>query len=167
MATSLLLLTGVRTIELRAAEWQEFDLENALWTIPESRMKKRRKHLVPLSDQVLSILLELRTYTGQYQLVFPGRCNINKPMSEASINMVIKRIGYDGKATGHGFRHTMSTILHEQGFNTVWIEMQLAHVDKNSIRGTYNHAQYLDGRREMMQWYADYIDNLLSSSTKS
>ena len=138
-----------------------------MWTIPESRMKKRRKHLVPLSDQVLSILLELRTYTGQYQLVFPGRCNINIPMSEASINMVIKRIGYDGKATGHGFRHTMSTILHEQGFNTVWIEMQLAHVDKNSIRGTYNHAQYLDGRREMMQWYADYIDNLLSSSTKS
>lgn len=133
---------------------------------PRKPDEKRRKHLVPLSDRVLSILLELRTYTGQYQLVFPWRCNINKPMSEASINMVIKRIGYDGKATGHGFRHTMSTILHEQGFNTVWIEMQLAHVDKNSIRGTYNHAQYLDGRREMMQWYADYIDNLLSSSTK-
>ena len=163
MATTLLLLTGVRTIELRAAEWQEFDLENALWTIPESRMKKRRKHLVPLSDQVLSILQELRTYTGQYQLVFPGRCNINKPMSEASINMVIKRIIYNGKATGHGFRHTMSTILHEQGFNSAWIELQLAHVDKNSIRGTYNHAQYLDGRREMMQWYADYIDQLSSS----
>ncbi|MCE3115215.1 tyrosine-type recombinase/integrase [Enterobacter sp. ASE] len=72
-------------------------------------------------------------------------------MSEASINMVIKRIGYDSKANGHGFRHTMSTILHERGFNTVWIEMQLAHVDKNSIRGTYNHAQYLDNRREMMQ----------------
>lgn len=73
-------------------------------------MKKRRKHLVSLSDQVLSILQELRTYTGQYQLVFPGHCNINKPMSEASINMTIKRIGYDGKATCHGFRHTMSSI---------------------------------------------------------
>ena len=127
-------------------------------------MKKRRKHLVPLSDQVLAILQDLRTYTGLYQLVFPGRCNINKPMSEASINMVIKRIGYDGRATGHGFRHTMSTILHEQGFNTAWIELQLAHVDKNSIRGTYNHAQYLEGRREMMQWYADYIDNLTGLS---
>lgn len=68
-----------------------------------------------------------------------------------SINTVLKRIGYDGKGTGHGFRHTMSTILHEQGFNSAWIELQLAHVDKNSIRGTYNHAQYLDGRREMMQ----------------
>ncbi len=81
-------------------------------------------------------------------------------MSEASINQVFKRIGYAGRVTGHGFRHTMSTILHEQGYNTAWIETQLAHVDKNSIRGTYNHAQYLDGRREMLQWYADYMDSL-------
>ena len=82
-------------------------------------------------------------------------------MSEASINQVFKRIGYTGKVTGHGFRHTMSTILHEEGFNTVWIETQLAHVDKNAIRGTYNHALYLEGRREMMQWYANHIDRLL------
>jgi integrase len=81
-------------------------------------------------------------------------------MSEASINQVFKRIGYNEKVTGHGFRHTMSTILHEQGYNTAWIETQLAHVDKNSIRGTYNHAQYLDGRREMLQWYADYMEAL-------
>lgn len=78
--------------------------------------------------------------------------------------MVLKRIGYDGKATGHGFRHTMSTILHEQGFNSEWLDLQLAHVDKNSIRGTYNHALYLDNRRAMMQWYADYIDCLADSS---
>lgn len=160
LATKLLLLTGVRTIELRAAHWSEFDFDTALWLIPEERMKMRRPHSVPLSKQVLEILKELHAFTGQYQLVFPGRCNINQPMSEASINMVLKRIGYDGKATGHGFRHTMSTILHEQGFNSAWIEMQLAHKDKNSIRGTYNHAQYLEGRREMMQWYADYIDSL-------
>ncbi|HFO6081300.1 TPA: tyrosine-type recombinase/integrase [Escherichia coli] len=160
MATNLLLLTGLRTIELRSAEWSEIDFDNALWTIPESRMKMRRKHVVPLSRQVTDILQQLKTFSGQYRLVFPGRCDINKPMSEASINMVLKRIGYDGRATGHGFRHTMSTILHEQGFNSAWIEMQLAHVDKNSIRGTYNHALYIDGRREMMQWYADYIDSL-------
>lgn len=164
IATNLLLLTAVRTIELRAAEWSEFDFDNALWTIPENRMKMRRKHIVPLSNQVVALLQELRAMTGHYQLVFPGRCNINKPMSEASINMVLKRIGYDGKATGHGFRHTMSTILHEQGFNSAWIELQLAHVDKNSIRGTYNHALYLDNRRAMMQWYADYIDCLAASS---
>lgn len=165
MATSLLLLTGVRTIELRAAEWSEFDFDNALWSIPEARMKMRRKHLVPLSDQVVAILRELQSLTGQYRLVFPGRCDINKPMSEASINMVLKRIGYDKRATGHGFRHTLSTILHEHRFNTAWIEMQLAHVDKNSIRGTYNHALYLDDRRVMMQWYADFVDKQNAART--
>ncbi|WP_174634626.1 tyrosine-type recombinase/integrase [Yersinia thracica] len=160
LATRLLLLTGVRTVELRAAEWQEFDFDNALWTVPESRMKMRRKHVVPLTRQVTAILRELQNVTGSYRLVFPGRNDVNKPMSEASINMVLKRIGYDGKATGHGFRHTMSTILHEQSYNSAWIELQLAHADKNSIRGTYNHALYLEQRREMMQWYADYIGYL-------
>jgi integrase len=159
-ATKLLLLTGVRTIELRAAEWAEFDLQNDIWEIPASRMKMKRPHLVPLSKQVKELLLEIQDITGRFKLVFPGRNDSLKPMSEASINQVIKRIGYRGKATGHGFRHTMSTILHEQGYNTAWIELQLAHVDKNSIRGTYNHAQYLEGRREMLQWYADYMESL-------
>ncbi|MEH5013188.1 tyrosine-type recombinase/integrase [Phytobacter diazotrophicus] len=160
IATRLLMLTGVRTIELRAAEWAEFDLDKGIWEIPKSRMKMRRPHLVPLSEQVLLLLRQLYQVTGRFKLVFPGRNDSTKPMSEASINQVIKRIGYGGRATGHGFRHTMSTILHEQGYNTAWIETQLAHVDKNSIRGTYNHAQYLDGRREMLQWYADYMDAL-------
>ncbi len=80
-------------------------------------------------------------------------------MSEASINQVFKRIGYRGKVTGHGFRHTMSTLLHEEGFNTAWIETQLAHVDKNAIRGTNNHALYLEGQREMMQWYGECIES--------
>lgn len=160
IATRLLMLTGVRTIELRAAEWIEFDLDNGLWEVPEERMKMRRPHLVPLSEQVLILLRQLQEMTGRFKLVFPGRNDSTKPMSEASINQVIKRIGYHGRATGHGFRHTMSTILHEQGYNTAWIETQLAHVDKNSIRGTYNHAQYLDGRREMLQWYADYMEAL-------
>lgn len=154
------MLTGVRTIELRAAMWSEFDLDKAVWEVPIVRMKMKRPHLVPLSSQALALIEELQQITGRFQFVFPGRNDSRKPISEASINQVIKRIGYDGKATGHGFRHTMSTILHEQGFNSAWIETQLAHVDKNSIRGTYNHAQYLDGRREMLQWYADYIDSL-------
>ncbi len=147
----------MRTIELRAALWQEFDLDNAIWEIPAERMKMRRPHLVPLSTQALKLLHELKTMSGNYRYVFPGRNDPNKPMSEASINQVIKRIGYAGKVTGHGFRHSMSTILHEQGYDTVWIEMQLAHVDKNSIRGTYNHAQYIDKRSIMLQWYAEYI----------
>ncbi|EJG2976579.1 tyrosine-type recombinase/integrase, partial [Escherichia coli] len=155
IATKLLMVTGVRTIELRAALWQEFDLDNAIWEIPAERMKMRRPHLVPLSTQVLGFLNELKSMTGNYRYVFPGRNDPNKPMSEASVNQLIKRIGYAGKLTGHGFRHTLSTILHENGFNTAWIEMQLAHVDKNTIRGVYNHAQYIEDRKKMMQWYSD------------
>ncbi|EEC7195983.1 tyrosine-type recombinase/integrase [Escherichia coli] len=160
LAARLLILTGVRTGELRGAFWREFDLEKAVWEIPAERMKMKRPHLVPLSTQALEIVQQLKVMSGQYPLVFPGRNDPRKTMSEASINQVFKRIGYTGKVTGHGFRHTMSTILHEEGFNTAWIETQLAHVDKNAIRGTYNHALYLEGRREMMQWYADYIDNI-------
>lgn len=159
-ATRLLMLTGTRTIELRAAEWSEIDIEKGIWQIPAERMKMRRPHVVPLSRQAKALLEEVHLLSGRGRFVFPGRNDAGKTMSEASINQVIKRIGYDGKATGHGFRHTMSTILHEQGYNTAWIETQLAHVDKNSIRGTYNHAQYLDGRREMLQWYADYMEAL-------
>lgn len=160
LAARLLILTGVRTGELRGAFWSEFDLEKAVWEIPAERMKMKRPHLIPLSTQALEIVQQLKVMSGQYPLVFPGRNDPRKTMSEASINQVFKRIGYTGKVTGHGFRHTMSTILHEEGFNTAWIETQLAHVDKNAIRGTYNHALYLEGRREMMQWYADYIDNI-------
>ena len=160
LATRILMLTGVRTIELRLAEWKEFDLDKAIWEVPKERMKMRRPHMVPLSTQVVEALREIQVVTGRYSLVFPGRNDITKPMSEASINQVLKRIGYHGKATGHGFRHTMSTILHEQGYNTAWIELQLAHVDKNTIRGTYNHAQYLEQRREMLQWYGDCVDGL-------
>lgn len=157
LAARLLILTGVRTGELRGAFWSEFDLEKAVWEIPAERMKMKRPHLVPLSTQALEIIQQLKVMSGQYPLVFPGRNDPRKTMSEASINQVFKRIGYTGKVTGHGFRHTMSTILHEEGFNTAWIETQLAHVDKNAIRGTYNHALYLEGRREMMQWYSDYL----------
>lgn len=160
LAARLLILTGLRNVELRGASWQEIDTENALWEIPLERMKMRRTHLVPLSRQALSLIEQIREITGNYPMMFPGRNDSRKTMSEASINQVFKRIGYTGKVTCHGFRHTMSTILHEQGYNTAWIETQLAHVDKNSIRGTYNHAQYLDGRREMLQWYADYMEAL-------
>ena len=160
LAARLLILTGVRTGELRGAFWSEFDLEKAVWEIPAERMKMKRPHLVPLSTQALEIIQQLKVMSGQYPLVFPGRNDPRKTMSEASINQVFKRIGYTGKVTGHGFRHTMSTILHEEGFNTAWIETQLAHVEKNAIRGTYNHALYFEGRREMMQWYADYTSTL-------
>ncbi len=160
LAARLLIITGLRPGELRGAFWDEINISKAVWEIPASRMKMRRPHVVPLSRQALTLIGQIQELTGNYPLVFPGRNDPRKTMSEASINQVFKRIGYNGKVTGHGFRHTMSTILHEQGYNTAWIETQLAHVDKNSIRGTYNHAQYLDGRREMLQWYADYMEAL-------
>ncbi len=160
LAARLLIITGLRTGELRGALWSEIDTKKALWEISAERMKMRRPHIIPLSTQALAIIEQIRTMTGQFPLLFPGRNDPSKTMSEASINQVFKRIGYTGRVTGHGFRHTMSTVLHEQGYNTAWIETQLAHVDKNAIRGTYNHAQYLDGRREMLQWYSDYMESL-------
>lgn len=160
IAMKLTMLTGVRPGELRKAEWSEFDFEKQLWNVPKERMKMKRPHMVPLSSQAIALLNQLRPITSISGLLFPGRNDPKRPMSDMALTVLVRRIGYAGRVTGHGFRHTMSTILHEQGYSTAWIELQLAHVDKNSIRGTYNHAQYLDGRREMMQWYADYLDSL-------
>ncbi len=156
-AAKILMLTGVRTKEMRFATWQEIDLESGLWEIPAERMKMRRPHIVPLSTHVIALFKQLLPITGHYPYIFIGRNDRKKPISKETVNQVIELLGYKGRATGHGFRHTMSTILHEQGYDSAWIELQLAHVDKNSIRGTYNHAQYLEGRREMLQWYADQI----------
>ncbi|HCT7630511.1 TPA: tyrosine-type recombinase/integrase [Citrobacter koseri] len=161
-ATQIIMLTGVRTQEMRFACWKDIDFEKKLWEIPAEVMKMKRPHIVPLSDQVVALFESLKPITGLYPLVFIGRNDRTKPISKESVNQVIELLGYKGRLTGHGFRHTMSTILHEEGFNTAWIETQLAHVDKNAIRGTYNHAQYLEGRREMMQWYSDYLIDLYS-----
>lgn len=160
IAMKLTMLTGVRPGELRKAEWSEFDFEKKLWSVPKERMKMGRPHVVPLSSQAITLLNQLRPITSIHSLLFSGRNDPKTPMSDMALTVLVRRIGYAGRVTGHGFRHTMSTILHEQGFNSAWIELQLAHVDKNTIRGTYNHAQYLEQRREMMQWYGDYIDSL-------
>ncbi|HFF1654622.1 TPA: tyrosine-type recombinase/integrase [Providencia rettgeri] len=163
-ATKIILLTAVRTQELRFARWQDIDLEKGIWEIPAEVMKMKRPHVVPLSKQVIELFNLLKPLSGHYELVFIGRNDHRKPISKESVNQVIELLGYKGRLTGHGFRHTMSTILHEKGFNSAWIETQLAHIDKNAIRGTYNHAQYMDGRREMMQWYADYMNELEHNS---
>ncbi|EUD11928.1 tyrosine-type recombinase/integrase [Providencia alcalifaciens] len=160
VALRVLILTGVRPGELRKAEWAEINFDTGVWEIPAEKMKMRRPHIVPLSEQVIDLLKQIHPISGSYQYIFPSRTDYRKHISDMALNTMIRRMGYSGRATGHGFRHTMSTILHEQGYNTAWIETQLAHVDKNSIRGTYNHAQYIDGRREMLQWYADYMGAL-------
>ncbi|MCY1295058.1 Prophage integrase IntA [compost metagenome] len=160
VAIRLLLITGVRPGELRNAPWAEFDLQAGTWTIPAARMKARRPHIVPLPTQAVALLRELEELTGRYPLAFAGRHNPDRSMSENTINKALRLIGYEGRQTGHGFRHLLSTELNGRGYNRDWIERQLAHGDKDEIRDTYNHANYLEQRREMMQAWADSIDAL-------
>ena len=155
----LLMLTGVRPSELREAPWAEFDFKKALWSIPAARMKKRRDHLVPLSRQAIEALSELQKLSGHYALLFPGRNDRKKPRSNMAFNMALRRMGYEGRQTGHGFRHIASTTLREHGFPKEHVEAQLAHTEEG-VAGVYNKAIYLEQRRQMMQWYADHLDAL-------
>ncbi|KUM44762.1 integrase [Pseudomonas sp. EpS/L25] len=159
LGLKLLMLTGVRPSELREAPWAEFDLEAAIWNIPASRMKKRRDHLVPLSRQALDLLEGIQQLNGHYPLLFPGRNDRKKPRSNMAFNMALRRMGYEGRQTGHGFRHIASTTLREHGFPREHVEAQLAHAEQG-VAGVYNKAIYLDQRRVMMQWYADHLDKL-------
>lgn len=163
-AIRLLVLTAVRPGELRAAPWSEFDLEAATWTIPKERMKARRPHVVPLPRQSLAILRQLHEISGSYPLLFPGQQKPDRPMSDNTINKALRLMGYEGRQTGHGFRHLLSTELNGRGYNKDWIERQLAHGDNDEIRATYNHAAYLEQRREMMQAWADSIDALCAGA---
>jgi integrase len=155
----LLMLTGVRPSELREARWDEFDRKAGLWQIPAERMKKRRPHTVPLSRQVLDALEQLHKITGAYPLLFPGRNDRTQPRSNMAFNMALRRMGYAGRQTGHGFRHIASTTLRENGFAKDHVEAQLSHVE-DGVSGVYNKATYLEQRRTMMQWYADHLDEL-------
>lgn len=157
LALQLLAQTFVRTNELIGAEWVEFDLDNALWIIPAGRMKMKTEHVVPLSSQALAMLIELKELSGGSRFVFPGR-NRDKPISNNTMLFALYRLGYKGKMTGHGFRAVASTILNETGFNPDVIERQLAHCERNEIRGAYNRAEYLPERKRMMQHWADYLD---------
>ncbi|WP_027602816.1 MULTISPECIES: tyrosine-type recombinase/integrase [Pseudomonas] len=159
LGLKLLMLTGVRPSELREAPWAEFDLEAAIWNIPAGRMKKRRDHLVPLSRQALELLKGIQELNGHYPLLFPGRNDRKKPRSNMAFNMALRRMGYEGRQTGHGFRHIASTTLREHGFPREHVEAQLAHAEQG-VADVYNKAIYLDQRRVMMQWYADHLDKL-------
>lgn len=156
----------VRSGELRAAKWNEFDFDGKLWMIPAERMKMRRPHVVPLSTQVVSILDELKAVGGKYDLLFPGFLSKTKCITDMALLGGLRRIGYGKeKMTVHGFRAMASTILNEQGYRPDVIEMQLAHKCGNDVRAAYNHAQYLDERRTMMQEWADYLDMLKSNQS--
>lgn len=156
-------LVFVRPGELRQAEWSEFDLDNALWRIPASKMKMRNEHIVPLPSQAVDILRELQPLTSRSRYVFPGERSASRPMSENTVNAALRRLGFDKDTmTGHGFRAMASTRLNEMGWSPDIIERQLAHAERNKVRAAYNRAQYITERNKMMQAWGDYLDSLRS-----
>jgi integrase len=163
IALQMLLHTFVRTVELRQAEWTEFNEEPGIWIIPAHRMKMRRPHIVPLSRQVQALVGELRAITGAGRWLFP---NFRRPahvMSATTINRALEYMGYpSGVWTGHDFCATASTCLHEMGYRPEVIERQLAHVEKSKTKAAYNHAEYLPERRAMMQSWSDWIEAIPS-----
>lgn len=158
LATKLMALTFVRTSELIGARWDEIDAEAARWNIPAKRMKMKTPHIVPLATQALEVLELLRTVSGDGELIFPGDIDPTKPMSNNTILFALRRMGYGGTMTGHGFRGLASTLLHEQGWPHDHIELQLAHGPRDAVSAAYNHALYLEPRAKMMQHWADFLE---------
>lgn len=158
LALKLLILTFVRTTELRGARWEEFDFERAEWRIPAERMKMKEAHVVPLSTQALAVLEELKPITGAGELAFPSQNGEDKIMSENTMLYAMYRMGYHSRATVHGFRATASTILNEMGYRPDVIERQLAHAERNKVRAAYHRSEYLAERKTMIQGWADFID---------
>jgi integrase len=164
-ATKFLALTFVRTGELLGARWDEIDWARSEWHIPAERMKMKRPHVVPLARQTLALLEEIKTKTGKLPYIFYAGSNKEKHMSNGAILSALKRMGYNGRMTGHGFRSLASTILNEQRkYHPDAIEKQLAHSDRNEIRAAYNRADYLIERKAMMQDWADFLDNTANNS---
>ena len=160
-AVKLLMLTFVRTSELIESTWDEFNLDNAEWIIPAERMKMRRPHIVPLSKQVLEILREQKKVTGHWAYVFPNLASPKKHMSNNTILGALKRLGYKGRMTGHGFRAlAMSTIKEKLGYRHEVVDRQLAHAPANKVDAAYDRAKFLGERRKMMQEWADYLDKI-------
>jgi integrase len=158
----LIILTMLRTTELRGGKWRELEglaTDKPVWRLPAERMKMRKEHLVPLSRQAVELLNELRLITGHTAHLFPSPTREGF-MSNNTLLFALYRLGYHSRTTTHGFRTVASTILNEHGFNADWVERQLAHDEANKIRAAYNSAQYLQDRRQMLQWYADYLDDL-------
>jgi len=149
--------TMVRPSEAAAAEWAEVDLDAKLWTIPASRMKKKRQHIVPLSSEMIEILDEMRVISSLSQFIFPSEIKPLESMNSQTANMALKRMGYEGQLVSHGMRSLASTILNEHGFAPDIVESALAHTDKNTVRAAYNRAEYVERRRDMMDWWSKRV----------
>lgn len=179
LATKMLAYTMVRTKEMRFMEWEEIDAfaplvasgrrgplpdvdRDWLWEVPEGKMKRSKAHLIPLPRQARSLLLALWASWRGSKYVFPAEHRPDRTISENTVLALIARIGYKGEMTGHGFRSVASTWGNERGYNSDWIERQLAHVEDNKVRGAYNKAEYLTGRKKLLQELADWMDGHLT-----
>ena len=166
LALHLLILCMIRKSELIEAKWDEIDFEKAEWSIPGERMKKDKPHFVPLSRQALAMFEELKGLASGSEWIFPSRGSLNKPIAKSTLNVAVRTLEHDVQDfVIHDFRRTASTHLHEAGFNSDWIEKALAHETKG-IRGVYNRAQYAEQRREMLQWWADFVNNQIEEGRK-
>ncbi|WP_292994653.1 integrase arm-type DNA-binding domain-containing protein [Nitrosomonas sp.] len=164
-ALQLAPLVFVRPGELRHAEWAEIDFDKPEWRIPGHKMKMKEPHIIPLSAQAVEILQSIHPLTGDGQYIFPSIRSATRPMSENTINAALRRMGYEkDEMTGHGFRSMASTLLHEHGWPHEAIERQLAHAERNKVVAAYNYAEHLPKRKEMMRWWADYLDELAAGA---
>jgi integrase len=155
-------LTLLRFSEFGLADWGEIEgLDGAspLWRVPENRMKMKKPHIVPLSKQAVVALRELQELTGGKGYMFPSPQQGHKPVTNNGVLFALYRMGYKNRMTMHGFRHCFSTLANEHGWNPDWIERQLAHEQKSQVRRAYNAAMYLDGRRQLMNWWGQFLED--------
>lgn len=157
LAMKFLAYTLCRTQEMRLMRWQDIDWKNKIWNVDIVTLKKNKKHIVPLSNQVIEILRTLEIFTGEYDYVFYNKSK-QQPYSENFVTNALKNLGYGGMQTGHGFRHIGSMHLNELGYSSDAIELQLHHEVKQGIKGVYDHSKHLDKRFEIMQGWADFLD---------
>ncbi|WP_086982448.1 integrase domain-containing protein [Vibrio aphrogenes] len=150
--------TMTRPAEASGARWDEINIDEMIWTIPPERMKKRREHRIPLTEQMLALLEIMKPISGHREFVFPSDRDPKKPCNSQTANMALKRMGFAGRLVSHGLRSIASTTLNEQGFESDLIEAALAHVDDSQVRAAYNRTDYLERRRPMMIWWSGHIE---------
>lgn len=156
--------TMTRPSEASGARWDEVEWEEKIWTIPAERMKKRREHRIPLTEQMLALLEVMKPISGHREFIFPSDRDPKKPCNSQTANMALKRMGFAGRLVSHGLRSLASTTLNEQGFDRDLIEASLAHVDDNQVRSAYNRTDYLDRRKPMMCWWSGHIEEAAKGS---
>lgn len=156
--------TMTRPSEAATTRWADIDFDKRLWTIPAERMKKRRPHTIPLSDQALALLEVLKSHSGHREYVFPADRNPRTHANSQTSNMALKRMGFQDRLVSHGMRSMASTILNEHGWDPEMIEVALAHVDKDEVRSAYNRADYIERRRPMMAWWSEYVQKAATGS---